>query len=256
MSLVKENKLKQLYQLLPEGVVASSSWLNSKGYSAQLLYKYVKSGWLQKMGRGAYVRSSSSVEWEGVMLGLQHLLGLPFHIGSLTALNLQGFAHYLPVGGEKKIAIYGKSNPPNWIKNIEFSQEFIFSKKPSFGTLGIKKHATKIRDWQIDISTPERAILELLYQAEKEGTSFQFVAEIFEGLTTLSPKLLNELLPICKSIKVKRLFLFFANHYNFSWVKHIDTKDITLGVGKMQIVKNGKYDKTYMITIPKDFNNG
>ncbi|HIP59730.1 MAG TPA: hypothetical protein EYH01_04785, partial [Campylobacterales bacterium] len=122
-----------------------------------------------------------------MILGLQHLSGLPFYIGGLTALNLQGFAHYIPVGGGKKIAIYGKSNPPGWIKNIKFSQEFIFSKKPSFDTLGIKKHATKIRDWQINISTPERVILELLYQVEKEGTSFQFVAEIFEGFTILSP---------------------------------------------------------------------
>jgi hypothetical protein len=83
--------------------------------------------------------------------------------------------------------------------------------------------------------------------------SFEFVSEIFESLTTLKPTLLNQLLAECKSIKVKRVFLYLANHYNFAWVSHIDTKKLNLGVGKMQIVKNGKYDKTYKITVPKDF---
>ena len=40
MSVEKNIKLKQLYQLLPEGVVAPSSWLSANAYSAQLLYLY------------------------------------------------------------------------------------------------------------------------------------------------------------------------------------------------------------------------
>ena len=54
MSIVKEKKLKQLYQLLPEDVVAPSHWLTTHGYSSQLLYKYVESEWLVRVSRGAY----------------------------------------------------------------------------------------------------------------------------------------------------------------------------------------------------------
>jgi hypothetical protein len=133
------------------------------------------------------------------------------------------------------------------------SPSFTFHKKPLFGDLGLKKQSTSIRDWQMTISSPERAILELLYQVGDNGVDFKFVAEIFEGLTTLSPRLLNELLQNCSSRKIKRLFLFFANYYNFSWAKHI-SKDIKLGAGKLQIVKGGNYNKTYMITVPKEFN--
>ncbi|MCH9812988.1 MAG: type IV toxin-antitoxin system AbiEi family antitoxin [Epsilonproteobacteria bacterium] len=253
MSIEKEEKLKQLYELLPEGVVAPSSWLTIKGYSPQLLYKYVQSSWLDKIGRSAYIRPSSEVQWQGVVLGLQRLADEPFHVGGLTALNLQGFAHYLAIGGEKKVMLYGSKNFPAWIKNIALPQTFALSKKPDLGTLGMKKNPTNIRNWQIEISSPERAILELLYEVEKEGTSFQFVAEIFENLTTLSPRLLNQLLEKCDSLKVKRLFLFLANYYAFSWWKHIDTDVLDIGVGKMQVVKNGAYDKTYKITVPREF---
>ena len=252
MSLEKEIKLKKLHELLPEGVVAPSSWFVTNGYSSQLLYKYVKSGWLRKIGQGAYIRPNSNLQWQGVVLGLQHLAKLPLHVGGITALNLQGYAHYLPIGEENAITMYGEKNPPAWIKQIE-SLSFSFHKKPLFRDLGLKKQSTSIRDWQITISSPERAILELLYQVGNSGIDFKFVAEIFEGLTTLSPRVLNELLLNCSSRKVKRLFLFFANYYNFPWAKHI-SKDIKLGAGKLQIVKDGNYNKTYMITVPKEFN--
>ncbi len=253
MSLEKELKLKQLHQLLPEGVVAPSSWFTANGYSSQLVYKYVKSGWLTKLGNGACIRSASIYEWQGAVLGLQKLAKLPFHVGGLSALNLLGYAHYLPMGREKSISLYGNKRPPAWIRQIE-SLSFTFYKKPLFGELGLKKQDTSIRNWQITISSPERAIFELLHLVKDKGITFLFVAEIFEGLTTLSPRVSNELLRHCGNRKVKRLFLFFANYYNFTWTKHI-SKDIDMGAGKLQVVKDGSYNKTYMITVPKEFND-
>jgi len=252
MSLEKELKLKQLYQLLPESVVAPSSWFMANGYSSQLVYKYVKNGWLTKLGNGAYIRPASILEWQGAVLGLQKLAELPFHVGGLSALNILGYAHYLPIGKEKTFALYGEKVPPAWIRQME-SPSFTLYKKPLFGDLGLKKQSTSIRDWQITISSPERAILELLYLVDDKGITFKFTSEIFESLTTLSPRLLNELLQNCNNRKVKRLFLFFANYYNFPWAKHI-SKELDLGAGKLQIVKDGNYNKTYMITVPKEFN--
>ena len=154
--------------------------------------------------------------------------------------------------GRKAIALYGVKNPPAWTKQIK-ALSLIFYKKPLFGELGLKKQSTSIRDWQITLSTPERAILELLYLVDDRGITFQFVSEIFESLTILSPRLLNELLESCNNRKVKRLFLFFASYYNFPWAKHINS-ELDFGAEKLQIVKDGIYNKTYMITIPKEFN--
>jgi len=59
MSLHNKNILPELYEKLPEGVVASSTWLEEAGCSRQLVYKYVHSHWLDKLGRGAYIRVGS-----------------------------------------------------------------------------------------------------------------------------------------------------------------------------------------------------
>lgn len=253
MSLHNDIKLKQLYDLLPEGVVAPATWFTKHHYSRQLLYKYAQNGWLTKIGQGLFIRDINGIKWQGVVLGLQKLANLPFHIGGITALNLQGFAHYLPLGGEQQIFLYGTSNPPQWIKNLTKAEQLYFLKKPSFGSSYLKTLPTATRDWSLSISTPERALLEMLYLVEKEGITFEFVAEIFQGLTTLRPNVLNELLLECNNIRIRRLFLFLATYFNHAWFKYIKVDEIYIGKGRMQIVKNGVFEKNYLITVPKEY---
>jgi len=256
MSLQNKTLLSDLYEKLPEGVVASSVWLEEQGYSRQLVYKYVNSHWLEKLTRGAYMRPNSLLEWQGVVLGLQKLLYLPLHVGGLTALNLQGYAHYLPLAGESKIHFYGGKKLPSWVNSVSIGQEFVLNNKPIFSDevkqLGFKHSETKVRDWTLKVSAPERAILEVLYQVENEGISFQHANELFEGLTTLRPKLINSLLRSCKSNKAVRLFLFLADYNQHSWSKKLQLDDL-VGKGKMQIVKGGRFDKRYRITVPDSF---
>ena len=252
MSLQKYEKLKQLYKLLPEGVVVPSSWLVEQGYSRQLIYKYVNNGILKKIGFGSYARAESPVIWEGEVLGIQHFAKLPFYVGGLTALGLWGFAHYLPLGNLNEITLYGEKNPPAWIKSLKIAQRLVFYKKPWFGSIGLKPYPTNIRNLDILVSSPERALLEMLYLVEKNGVTFGYAAELFENLTSLRPSLLNELLIKCESLKVKRLFLYLSSIYLHPWTKHIN-RDIDIGTGKMQIVKNGRFDKNYLITVPKEF---
>ncbi len=66
-----------------------------------------------------------------------------------------------------------------------------------------------IEGFALNSSTPERAILELLYLAPQR---FDLVEafQILEGLRTLRPKLMQSLLEDCNSIKVARLFLYMA----------------------------------------------
>ena len=75
--------------------------------------------------------------------------------------------------------------------------------------------------------------------------------ELFEGLTSLRPKQVNTLLQYCRSIKVKRLFLFMADQFSYPWISRIDKKQLDLGSGKRVVVKGGKLDKRYLITIPE-----
>ena len=61
-------------------------------------------------------------------------------------------------------------------------------------------------DWPRTLSTPERAILELLDEL-LDWESFHHADIIMEGLSPLSPRRMQKLLVACDSVKVKRLFL-------------------------------------------------
>lgn len=253
MNVQNDIKIQKLYQMLPEGVVAPASWLAEQGYSMQLLYQYTKSGWLKKASRGSYIRSDATLLWQGAILGLQKLAKEPFHIGGLTSLNLQGYAHYLPLNTSQTFYLYGIEKLPAWFKSLKLEQTFSPIKKPYFDKVGLKNIPTNIKDWEILVSSPERAIMELLYQVKPDGFSFEFASEIFEGLTTLRPSLLEELLSRCENIRVKRLFLFMARYFNHPWAKHIKTNNLELGSGRIQIVKNGVFDNEFLITVPKEY---
>ena len=80
--------------------------------------------------------------------------------------------------------------------------------------------------------------------------SFTHAFELFEGLTSLRPKVVNTLLQHCGSIKVKRLFLFMVDQFSYPWISRIEKTRLDLGSGKRVIVKGGKLDKHYLITVP------
>ena len=84
--------------------------------------------------------------------------------------------------------------------------------------------------------------------------SFHQVDKLFEGLTNLSPRRVSILLADCRSVKVKRLFFFFAACHGHAWLKRIDRSKVDLGSGKRMLVKGGRLDAATQITVPEDFN--
>lgn len=65
------------------------------------------------------------------------------------------------------------------------------------------------------LSTPERAVLELLDELPGFET-FHQVDALMDGLTSLGPHRMSRLLRECRSVKVKRLFLWFAERHRKS----------------------------------------
>lgn len=249
MVIEKYSKLQRLLQIFPEGVIAPTPWFLSQGYSAPLLHSYVKNGWLIQPHRGIYSRSKT-ISNEGFALGLQHFCNFEVVIGGISALNLQGYAHYLPLSYET-LTLYTLQAPPLWAKTFK---SVSWKKKPYFHSLGIEDISSSISSLTLKVSSPERAIFELLSDVgERSGISFEFVAEIFASLTSLRPRIIQSLLENCPNIRTKRLFLFLAEYFSHSWLKHIQTQEINLGSGKHQIVKNGVYNSKFLITIPKEY---
>lgn len=105
--------------------------------------------------------------------------------------------------------------------------------------------------WPMPMSSPERAILEMLDEVPK-GESFHKVDVAFESLANMRPRLLTTLLTLCRSIKTKRLFFVFADKHNHTWRRHIDISSIDLGKGDRALTPGGRLHPIYRITIPAD----
>ena len=250
-----KNKLNQLYNVLLEGAIVPSRWLQNKGYSRQLIYNYVQRGWLKSVGC-SYCRPTTEVNWQGLVSSWQNIVDVSCHIGGETALSLQGLVNYLRLSGEVKIDLFSKSILPTWVRNVKLKESIncnsvnLFNLPDNF--IGILNLPGVIKGWFLKVSSPERAILELLLNV-KDDFSFNFASELMESLTTLRPELVNELLYTCNNIRIKRLFLFMADYYKHAWFNLINKEALYLGSGKRLIVKGGKLDKKYLITIPRQF---
>jgi hypothetical protein len=57
-------------------------------------------------------------------------------------------------------------------------------------------------------------------------------------------------------VKVKRLFLWFAERHSHAWLPKLDRKDIDLGSGKRMLVRGGKLDPKFNITVPENLDAG
>lgn len=259
MSIRKADKLNWLQGAVPEGVAVPSTWLTANGYSPQLVRKYVQSGWLLALGNRAYVRPGVPIGWEGVLLGLQRLGEFKLHLGGVSALSRQGLAHYLPLSGECLIRVWGQSKPPVWVAKLELDSQWAFHRRRLFATDPKDSWVdlpTRVRDWTLRVSAPERAVLEVLSEVDESISSFTFAAELFEGLITAKPALVTALLKACTQSKAKRLFLFLAEHYHHPWLKRVEIDCIDLGKGKRMVTRGGRLDKRYRITVPEAFHAG
>lgn len=252
MNRQKRNKLNQLMKSKTSGVVITNAQLKEQGISRQLVNSYKKSGWLEPIGKGAYVLVGSKVDWSSGMMAI-HTGGI--HVGGKSALHILGYSHFLPMNQTNLIYVFGETGAklPIWFQTYQWGSPINYittSFLPS--DLGLMKK--DYNNHTITISSAERAILEVLYLVPKLGT-LEEADLLIEGLTTLRPSLLQSLLENCNSIKVKRLFLFLAERHHFSWLKRLKIDKINLGKGKRVIVKGGHLDPNYQITVPKSLIN-
>lgn len=270
------SKLNQLQNELPEGLLVDAAWLRKKGYATNLVSHYVSTGRLEQPARSVYRKPRATLSWQQAVISLQTILDYsPLIVGGRTALELQGFAHYLSQT-ITEVHLYGPKPPPTWLGNLRVGAKFVFHNSKrlfkndpvTFGLGSLKWDVTKSHndvlaqsgfmaqpwgqwDWPLTLSMPERAYLEML-DALPAHESFDQADKLMEGLSNLRPRRLQKLLVDCRSVKVKRLFFFFADRHKHSWLKLLDKSAIDLGAGKRMLVKGGKFDSAYQITVPED----
>jgi len=263
--------------LVPNGLLISRKWLIEKGFAETRIDHLVRAKKLTVVGKGVYRKPGQSLKWQAVVVSLQsrNMGSLDLTVGGLTALEIQGLGHYLKLGRERTVDLYGRSSLPKWVKplchevQIRHFKEKLFSEEKALPLVEVTAAKTTIAesnkpmakawrslnwgswDWPLIISTPELAILEVLEGVPGE-ISFEDCDLLFEGLASLSPRRLRMLLGHCKSVKAKRLFFWYADRHQHSWQKPLDQHDFNLGSGKRVLAEKGKLDKKYLITVPEN----
>ena len=246
----KRKKINQRLVSVPSGAVLTSAWLKREGISNRLADYYASSGWLHRVGNGAFTAQPEAPTWLGAVFGLQQK-SKSFHPGGRTALELAGLAHFLALGDTHPIHLFSCTSDrlPAWFKGLSSTRR-VQRVSTNFlpQDLGLREH----REGQlvVSVSAPERAALEFLQHLTLDAAGYEHANLVFEGLGTLRPDVVCSLLEACASVKVKRLFLHLAEKQAHPWFKQLDLTRVSLGSGKRMIVAGGRLDPKYLITVP------
>jgi hypothetical protein len=249
---ISEQKIKLLTRLHKEGVPLLSQYLEKAGISRNLQQYYLRSGWLERIGQGAYIWPGDTLDWQGIVQSLQTQLGQPIHVGAHTALSAAGYAQYLRISNEEVCLFSNRQRSlPGWVSKQSCSQNLAlyqtgFINDETAGILEIQH-----RTFSLFVSCPERSILETIYFVPKR-LGFVEAFQLTENLTTLRPNVLQLLLEHCDSVRVKRLFMMFAHKSGHVWAKRLDSARIDLGEGIRSLSPNGVYVPEYRVVVPRE----
>ena len=251
MSISGSEKLRLLLSQWEPRSIETTKHLKALGITPQHAQKYVAGDWLERLGPGAFKRPNETLAWTGALYSLQKQLGLQVHVGGPTALEADGFNHYARMGAT---TAYLYSSPavalPTWFTRRDLRDTVVHVQTKLLPVdLGLTD--TRIDGFSLTASTPERAILELLYLTPQR---FDLVEafQVLEGLRTLRPKLMQSLLEACTSIKVKRLFLYMAERAQLPVMSHLNPSQMNLGSGDRTLAEGGAYVGKYQLILPKE----
>lgn len=250
MSIESSDKLKTLLHSWKPNTVMTYMPLRSMNITPQHMQKYVASGWVVPAGSGAFIKANERVNWRGALYTLQNQTGINIHLGGLSALEVEGHTQYLRLG-EESVQLFSAHNQklPAWFKSSSWGAEIV-QIQTGFLPQNLGVRESNIDGFEIKSSCPERAILECLYLAPQKLDLIE-AYEILEGMHSMRPNIMQHLLELCQSIKVKRLFLFMAEKANLPILEHLVTEGIELGSGVRALVKDGFYDAKYKLILPK-----
>jgi len=166
-------------------------------------------------------------------------------------LSLLGKAHYLELSA-KKATIFGGPDErlPSWFLKHDWGLAIDYH-RTSFLPPDMGLTEVALKNFSIRVSGAARAVMECLYLAPRHQELMECY-ELLEGLNNLRPDHVQALLENCRSVKVKRLFLYLAEKSGHGWFQYLKPDKVDLGSGKRSIVRNGVYVEKYRMTVPKE----
>lgn len=245
-------KIKQILELTGQDGLLFASWMARQGLDSKQQFEHVQSGWLERVARGVYKIAGSHPTLYSAVSCYNTQLGKQCIVGARSAFELRGMSHYVPMG--KPVAFLFTDNDhvlPTWLLQGEWDMTVRYQTTSFLGDDLLGVQTMMVEGRPLLVSSAERAMLEWL-NMPGINSSLLDVYYVMEMLSTLRPKLIQQLLERCSSVKAKRLFMYMAEKTHFPWVEDIDKTKIDFGSGRRMIVPTGKYIKQYDMTIPKD----
>jgi len=206
----RHDLIKRLQASQLRGAPFDLALLGNLGVSPQLAAKYVRSGWLVRLAQGVYSFPGDKLDEHRTIQFLQtKVAGL--HVAGKSALAVQGVRHNL--ASRRLVILWGdeRFKIPGWFL-ARFPARYVSARLFAWPdntlarmTLTTPPGVTA----ELAVSTPERAVLELLYDVgTHEGVEESH--NLFEGIRNVRIDLVGRLLTCCTSVKAVRLFLTWA----------------------------------------------
>lgn len=216
MALTKRpNLIKRLQTAFLRGTPFDHQELTKLGVSSALAHHYLKSGWLVRLGRGAFMFPKDTLRRDDCLKFLSRRIA-GFHAGGKTALAWRGVRHNLPA--REPLSLWGerKARLPAWFQKLfpaRYTARNPFSAKlpKNFGLQPLPETPGSML-----VSVPERALLEMLSEVGVHQ-GIEEARNIMEGARSLRPEVLATLLKNCPRVKVVRLCVSWADELNLPW---------------------------------------
>jgi len=211
----RSSLIKRLQRTLPRGRPFDSRELASLGIYPELAYRYVNSGWLERLTRGTFMFAGDELRRDDclVFLGQQTP---QFHVGGKTALAWQGLRHNIP--NRETLCLWGPRNGrlPDWFTQrfpARYTGRVLFDSKlsPDFGLQPLPETPKGVA-----VSVPERALLEMLSEVGIQQ-EVEEARHIMEAARSLRLDTLQTLLRACAQVKALRLCVSWAKELSLPW---------------------------------------
>ncbi len=218
----------------PRGSPLDTQWLQAKGLTSKQVAQLAEAGWLQRLARGTYVLPGDTLDRDRSLASLaQSVPGL--HVGSKTALAWRGVRHHLAT--QERLQLWG-TRPgalPAWFTSAfpcdyQVTRLFDGALPPTTGLAPLPGGHR-----QVLVSTPERALLELLSDVGKTQ-GLEEARHLVEGVRQLRPAVLDTLLSHLTRIKVVRLAHALAEELELPWAHLARNHSERMGGGKRWVL--------------------
>jgi len=192
--------------------------LQGHGISSALAHDYVKSGWLERLGRGVFMFAGDELKRDPTIRFLQRKMP-ELHVAAKTALSWHGFRQNLP--HRETLILWGsrKDSLPLWFLErfpARFSSARLFDGKLPSAESGLAP-LPESPDGP-DVSAPERALLEMLSEVGVHQT-IEEARGIMESVRQLRSRHLAALLEHCRMTKAIRLCVTWADELGLPWAE-------------------------------------